>query len=135
MDYDTLLSLSDRMGLTVVQQEFAGSIEGLYVDGCIFINEKLDEEKACVVLAEEIGHHFTADRNCLDQNQCENILCELKGRAWSYEVMLPISQLRFAFHAGIKSVDELAELFHLPRDFIRAALQYYFYSKQIKRAV
>ena len=90
-----------------------------------------DSEKTCI-LAEELGHHFTADRNCLDQNETENLFCEWKGRIWSYEVLLPIGQLKAVMQAGFEKISEIAAFFKLTKEFVKDALQYYFYSGQLK---
>lgn len=135
MNLDMLQVLAEKNHIDVVPYEMSGNLQALYVDGYVFLNTRLNEKEKACVLAEEIGHYFTADRNCLDQNQSENLFCELKGRIWSYEVMLPVSQLNVAMYAGITTVNQIAEFFQLTEDFVKEALCYYFYSGQINEKV
>lgn len=135
MNYNMLQVLAEKQQVAIHPYKFDGGLQALYVDNHIFLSDDLsDFEKTCI-LAEELGHHFTADRNCLDQNRIENLFCEWKGRIWSYEVLLPVSQLKAVMQAGFKKISEIAIFFELTEDFVKEVLQYYFYSGQIKENV
>lgn len=132
MNYSMLQALAEKQQVSIHPYRFDGDLQALYVDKHIFLSDDLNSSEKTCVLAEELGHHFTADRNCLDQSKAENLFCEWQGRIWSYEVLLPTSQLRAAMQAGFQKIPEIAALFELTEDFVREALQYYFYSGQIK---
>ena len=132
MNYSMLQVLAEKQQVAIHPYKFDGDLQALYMDNHIFLSDDLsDSEKTCI-LAEELGHHFTADRNCLDQNEAENLFCEWKGRIWSYEVLLPVGQLKAVMQAGLEKVSEIAAFFKLTKEFVKDALQYYFYSGQLK---
>lgn len=64
-------SESWRWDVEVITYPFQSErIKGLYIDGTITLNENLSttSEKACI-LAEELGHYYTASGNILDQQE------------------------------------------------------------------
>ena len=131
MGHAVLEFLTEKQNVQIHEYVPRGQLKAFYVDKHIFMDTDLTEQERSCILAEELGHHFTADRNCLDQTKVNNLFCEWKGRIWSYEVMLPLSQLKAVLHTGITEVKELANLFELTEEFVTEALRYYFYRGQI----
>ena len=78
MNYETLLKEADSLGLIVKEKPLQynnGRIKG----NRIAIRKDMTEtEKACV-LAEELGHYYTAVGNILDQSSVENRKCKAES--------------------------------------------------------
>lgn len=64
--------------------------DGLYADGCVWINKDMPTSKKLAVLAEEIGHYETSSGNILDQNNTSNRKQELAARKWAYEYVVAL---------------------------------------------
>ena len=99
--------------------------EGLYADGCIWINEKMPSNKKLAILAEEIGHHETSSGNILNQDVINNRKQELNARKWAYEKIAPLDKIVTAIYSGCDEVWSLAEQFDVDEDFMREALKHY----------
>ena len=99
--------------------------DGLYADGCIWINEKLPSCKKFSVLAEEIGHYKTSAGNILDQDDTANRKQERTARKWAYEKLVPIENIQFAFADGHTEIWDMAEYLDLDEEFLREALIHY----------
>lgn len=80
--YEEILDQAHNNNVPVYENyNFSNRIKGLYCDGSIALNQNLatSTEKACV-LAEELGHHYTATRDIIDQSTVENRKQEMRGR-------------------------------------------------------
>ena len=99
--------------------------DGLYADGCVWINKDMPACKKLAVLAEEIGHYETSSGNILDQNNTSNRKQELAARKWAYEKVLPLSAIETAVESGCRELWEIAEHLDIDEDFAREALKYY----------
>ena len=89
-------------GIDVVDYNFnSDHIKGLYADGVIALNKKLDttKEKICI-LAEELGHHETFAGNILDPSVSANRKQEYKARIWAYRKIISPDDLLSAFKSG-----------------------------------
>ena len=99
--------------------------DGLYADGCIWINESLPTCKKYSTLAEEIGHHETTAGNILNQDDISNRKQELTARKRAYEKILPVKDIEVALKDGYRQIWELAEHLDVDEDFMREALKFY----------
>ena len=89
--------------------------DGLYADGCVWINKNMLSSKKLAVLAEEIGH----------QNDTSNRKQELTARKWAYEKVLPREAIETAFETGHIELWDIAEYLDIDEAFLREALKYY----------
>ena len=124
--YEKLLQEATHQGIDIYEKPMPPKIKGLYADNTICINNRVstNTEKACV-LAEELGHHFTTSGNILDQMDITNRKQENRGRAWSYEKLVPLSKLVQAAQVGIRNRYELADFLEVTEDFLDSALNRY----------
>lgn len=99
--------------------------DGLYADGCVWINKDMPTSKKLAVLAEEIGHYETSSGNILDQNNTSNRKQELAARKWAYEKLVPIENIQFAFADGHTEIWDMAEYLDLDEEFLKEALIHY----------
>lgn len=99
--------------------------DGLYADGCIWLNKDMPASKKLAVLAEEIGHYETTAGDILDQGSTANRKQELTARKWAYEKIVPVDKIVAAIDSGYDEVWSLAEQFDVDEDFMREALKHY----------
>lgn len=99
--------------------------DGLYSDGCVWINKDIPASKKLAVLAEEIGHYETTVGDILDLSNTSNRKQELAARKWAYEKVLPLSAIETAVESGCRELWEIAEYLDIDEDFVREALKYY----------
>lgn len=101
-------------------------IKGLYCDGSIALSTMLSTsaEKTCI-LAEELGHHYTAQGNIIDMNNSTNCKQEHKGRMWAYNNQIGLIGLIGAFENGCHNRYEIAKYLDVTEDFLTDALESY----------
>ena len=101
-------------------------IEGLYVDSTIALSKGLTTcaEKSCV-LAEELGHHYTASGDIIDQSTAENRKQELRGRIWAYNKQIGLSGLLSAYKHHCQNEHEVADFLGVTDIFLKDALVHY----------
>jgi len=126
MGYDELVSISEELGIDVIENDAIAPLKGLCINNVLTINPSLitSVEKKCI-LAEEIGHYYITVGDILDQSKPENRKQEKRARAWAYQQMVPISALLEAYWAGIRNRFELAEFLDVSEEFLQDALNRY----------
>lgn len=100
--------------------------KGLYCDRTVALNKDLrtDNERCCV-LAEELGHYYTASGNILDQSKVENRKQERAGRLWAYDKLVGLSGIIQGHRAQCRNRHELAECLGVTEEFLQEALDCY----------
>lgn len=99
--------------------------EGLYADGCVWINKNMSANKKACILAEEIGHYETTSGDILDQTDTGNRKQELIARKWAYNKVVPEEKISEAISEGYTEVWEIADHLDVDEQFLREALIYY----------
>lgn len=99
--------------------------DGLYADGCVWINQDMPSNRKACVLAEEVGHYETSSGNILDQTNTGNRKQELTARKWAYNKVVPEEKISEAISAGYTEVWEIADHLDVDEQFLREALKYY----------
>ena len=126
--YETLLENASDAGVIVDEtSHFCGTkIKGLYLDKHIAISKDIstDTEKACI-LAEELGHHYTATGNILDQSTVENRKQEMRGRIVAYNKLVGLRGIVDAYLHHCQSISESAEYLEITEEFLIDSLNYY----------
>ena len=85
--YEELLMESDRNHLVTKEKPLPIS-KGRIKGNRIAIRQDLTEKEKKCVLAEELGHHYTAAGEILDQSSVSNRKQELPGRAFAYNKLV-----------------------------------------------
>lgn len=114
-------------GIDVISWKFQSErIKGLYSDGIIGINERLETsvEKTCT-LAEELGHHHTSVGNILDMENVSNRKQERQARIWGYNKLIGLNGIIQAFEAGCQSAHEAAEYLEVTEEYLNEAVECY----------
>lgn len=101
----------------------------------IILHNKLKSNRKLLrcILAEELGHHFTANYNLLafaraglyDRNKCEH-----KAIWWATKYLVPMDKLIETVNSGLFSTWELAEHFDVTERFMGTSLILYFQKKR-----
>lgn len=101
-------------------------ISGLYCNNFIALSKDLSTtaERTCV-LAEELGHHYTATGNILDQSTVENRKQEMYGRAHAYNRLIGLRGIIAAYLRNCPNAYEMADYLGVTEEFLQEALSYY----------
>ena len=99
--------------------------DGLYADGCVWINQNMSTNRKACVLAEEVGHYETSSGDILDQTNTGNRKQELIARKWAYHKVVPEEKISEAISSGYNEVWEIADYLDVDEQFLRDALIYY----------
>lgn len=127
-NYELLLDDAEKENVEVVEtSHFSGTqVKGLYLNNHIAINAdmKTDTEKACV-LAEELGHHYTAVGDIIDQSFVENRKQEMRGRILAYNKLVGLRGIVDAYLHHCQNLSDTAEYLEVTEEFLNDSLTYY----------
>lgn len=125
LNYETLLKEADSLGLVVKEKPLQynnGRIKGNRI--AIRKDIETTNEKACV-LAEELGHHYTAAGNILDQSTATNRKQEMRGRIVAYNKLVGLRGIIDAYLHNCQNLFETAEYLGVTEEFLNDSLTYY----------
>lgn len=125
MDYDTLLTESDKIGLTVKEKPLKynnGRIKGNRI--AIRQDISTQTEKSCV-LAEELGHYHTTYGDILDLDNVQNRKQEFRARMWGYDRLIGLKGIIQAYKRGCRNPAEMAEELDVTEEYLLEALNAY----------
>lgn len=126
--YEKLLDEACRENIKVIENyDMIGTkLKGLYYNGAIAIGNTTvsDAERACV-LAEELGHHYTAVGDILDQSSVENRKQEMRGRIIAYNKLVGLRGIIDAYNHRCQSLADTAEFLEVTEEFLCECLTYY----------
>lgn len=125
---EILDSLPDHIQGMYLKDEFSHPI--------IVINKSIvyDALKLKIVLAEELGHHFTSvgDSSVMFNSYTKRIQLdksEIRALKWATEYLLPLDKLKDAFiKMHYRKIDNIYDELEVPEEFLMARLN--FLSKQ-----
>ena len=123
--YEALLDEAHKNGLVVKEKPLKynnGRIKGKRI--AIRKDIETTTEKACV-LAEELGHHYTAVGNILDQSSDYSRKQELKGRVMAYNKMVGLRGIVDAYNNHCQNANEAAEYLGVTTEFLNEAISCY----------
>ena len=116
------------LNITVIENyDLTGTqLKGLYGNNIIAIGNTTDSntERACV-LAEELGHHYTAVGDIIDQSTVENRKQEMRGRIVAYNKLVGLRGIIEAYLHHCQSLSETAEYLGVTEEFLNDSLTYY----------
>ncbi len=126
--YEQLLDEASEKNITVIENyDLTGTqLKGLYCDSVVAIGNTTtsNTERACV-LAEELGHHYTAAGDILDQSTVGNRKQEMRGRIWAYNNQVGLRGIIDAYLHHCQSLSESAEYLGVTEEFLNDSLTYY----------
>ena len=126
--YERLLDNAEADNINVIEDYpfKSNRLKGLYCDGSIALNKELttEAEKACV-LAEELGHHYTAVGDIIDQSYSSNRKQELSGRILAYNKLVGLHGIIDAYNHHCQGLCEAAEYLGVTEEFLNDTIIYY----------
>ena len=122
--YDDLLIEADNNNLITKEKPLRGN-KGRIKGNRIAIKKDLTETEKKCVLAEELGHHYTAVGDIIDQSNAENRKQELRGRIWAYNKQIGLTGLVNAYRSHCQNAHEVAEYLGVTDEFLADSLDYY----------
>lgn len=126
--YEQLLDEASEKNITVIENyDLTGTqLKGLYCDSIVAIGNTTtsNAERACV-LAEELGHHYTAVGDILDQSTTANRKQEMRGRIVAYNKLVGLRGIIDAYLHHCQSLSETAEYLGVTEEFLNDSLTYY----------
>ena len=124
MTYEEILIQTENGNIIVLEKDLMFDLKGLYIDGHIIINSKIqtDDEKKCIY-AEELGHHMTSYGNILNTNDISSMKQELAARSWGFQYVIPLEKLIDAYKYGVQNTYEAAEYICVPVEYLKNAME------------
>jgi Zn-dependent peptidase ImmA (M78 family) len=131
-----MFALAEEEGIEILWFDFNPPIRGLYwapkkFPPVIGLDNKLDTNTPLLrcIMAEELGHHFTLDRDCLCRtyfNYRDRLAiskAEYRAFRWAAIYLMPKARLVQAFHLGYVEAWRLADRFNVTEDMVRFRLR------------
>lgn len=122
--YDDLLIEADSNNLITKEKPLRGN-KGRIKGNRIAIKKDLTETEKKCVLAEELGHHYTAVGDIIDQSSVENRKQEMRGRIVAYNKLVGLRGIIDAYLHHCQSLSETAEYLGVTEEFLNDSLTYY----------
>lgn len=126
--YEKLQEEACKNGVEIIDDYPFNSerISGLYNNNTIALSKNLKNtaEKACV-LAEELGHHYTAVGDILDQSTVENRKQEMRGRIIAYNKLVGLRGIVDAYLHHCENLSESAEFLGVTEELLNDSITYY----------
>lgn len=127
-EYEKLLDNATKDNVTVIENYpfESNRFKGLYCDGVVALSKSIetDAEKACI-LAEELGHHYTADGNIIDQSSVASRKQEMHGRLVAYNRLVGLRGIVDAYLHHCQSLFETAEYLGVTEEFLNDSIAHY----------
>lgn len=124
MTYEELLIESDNNNLITKEKPLRAN-KGRIKGNRIAIKKDLTETEKKCVLAEELGHHYTAVGDITDQSSATNRKQEMLGRIMAYDRLIGLSGLVNVFKHHCQSVTDAAEYLGVTEEFFLDTVSYY----------
>lgn len=126
--YEELQDEACKDGIGIIDNHSFKSdrISGLYCNNTIALSKNLKNstEKACV-LAEELGHHYTAVGDIIDQSSTENRKQEMRGRILAYNKLVGLRGIVDAYLHHCQNLSDTAEYLEVTEEFLVDSITYY----------
>ncbi len=126
--YEELQDEACKDGIEIIDNHSFKSerISGLYCNNTIALSKNLKNsaEKACV-LAEELGHHYTAVGDIIDQSSAENRKQEMRGRILAYNKLVGLRGIVDAYLHHCQNLSDTAEYLEVTEEFLVNSITYY----------
>lgn len=127
-----MYEIAEDQGINIRWCDFVPPIRGMYwapgdVPPVIFLDNSLEKNTPLLrsVMAEELGHHFTLENNCLCRTyfNCRDKLAlsraEFRAWKWAANYLMPVGRLKKAIRNGCREVWELADYFNVTEEMVR----------------
>ena len=124
-EFEEMLQYAFDQGVQVIEYAFNGELGGYYCDGYIFIDKFATEADKLALLAEEIGHHYTAVADISHADTANKRKQEQQGRRWAIKTLVSFNDIVESVIKGSDNLYDISEDLRLPVDFLNEAIAYY----------
>ena len=124
-DYEEMLQYAFDQGVQVIEYDFDGELGGYYCDGYIFIDKFASETDKIALLAEEIGHYYTATEDITQTDTIAKLKQEQQGRRWAIQKLVSFGDIVESIIKGSNNLYDVADDLSLPIEFLNEAIAYY----------
>jgi len=131
-----MYSVAQQEGIEIEWWNFVPPILGMYwapsdLPPVIFLDNSLEHNTRLLrcVMAEELGHHFTLDRDCLCRtyfNYRDRLAvsrAEYRALRWAAKYLIPADKLEHTIKRGYREIWELAEHFEATEEMVAFRLK------------
>lgn len=122
--YDDLLIEADNNNLITKEKPLRAN-KGRIKGNRIAIKKDLTETEKKCVLAEELGHHYTAVGDIIDQSSVENRKQEMRGRILAYNKLVGLRGIVDAYLHHCQNLSDTAEYLEVTEEFLVDSITYY----------
>lgn len=122
--YDDLLIEADNNNLITKEKPLRGN-KGRIKGNRIAIKKDLTETEKKCVLVEELGHHYTAVGDIIDQSSVENRKQEMRGRILAYNKLVGLRGIVDAYLHHCQNLSDTAEYLEVTEEFLIDSITYY----------
>lgn len=122
--YEDILIEADSRDL-ITKEKPLRAHKGRIKGNRIAINKNLTEKEKKCIMAEELGHYYTAFGDILDQSSSSNRKQESRGRVMAYNRLIGLMGIVDSYNNHCQSLAESAEFLDVTEEFLLEALQYY----------
>ena len=122
--YDDLLIEADYNNLVTKEKPLRAN-KGRIKENRIAIKKDLTQTEKKCVLAEELGHHYTATGDILDQSTVENRKQEMRGRILAYNKLVGLRGIVDAYLHHCQNLSDTAEYLDVTEEFLADSITYY----------
>lgn len=116
LTYEELLIEADNNNLITKEKPLSISKERIKGNRIAIRSGMTETEKKCI-LAEELGHHYTAVGDILDQSSCANRKQEMRGRILAYNRLVGLRRIIDAYNHLCQGLCEAAEYLGVTEEF------------------
>lgn len=100
-------------------------LAGIYQDGLIILERRLNSRSKLETLSEEIAHHKITYGDIRNQDIMLNRKLELKARRYGYEMIISLDGIISAYKNGVHNLFEMANYFEVTEMYIIKTLDHY----------
>lgn len=122
--YDELLIEADANNLITKEKPLRAN-KGRIKGNRIAIKKDMTQTEKKCVLAEELGHHYTAVGDILDQSSVANRKQEMRGRILAYNRLVGLRGIIDAYNHHCQGLCEAAEYLGVTEEFLNDTIAYY----------
>ena len=122
--YDELLIEADANNLITKEKPLRAN-KGRIKGNRIAIKKDMTQTEKKCILAEELGHHYTAVGDIFDQSSASNRKQEMHGRVLAYNRLVGLRGIIDAYNHHCQGLCEAAEYLGVTEEFLNDTIAYY----------
>lgn len=111
--------------LFIEETKLPKDLRGLYSDGVLLLESRLNNLTKLETLSEELAHYKITYGDIRNQEDLFKYKFELKARRYGYEIIISLDGIISAYLHGVHNLYEMAEFFEVTEEYIEMTLEHY----------